>query len=402
MSSVHAAERGNFVRIDLLEDSTTTDETLRLYRELRAAGYDNVGIVLQARLKRTLDDVRALAELRPNVRIFAKGTCCRAPGVAFRDLDAVAGELRPGPRGTPRRRQLHVGIATHDEWLARAGEAADRGARGRSATRLRVPDADRVSAAPRRPARARGPPATHLHAFGRQWYSSPLRRLQENPKIAGSASRADTVNRLLPAATALVIWARAEGCRVWDERWPRVPRPSRAASASAALGHRESAHLGGPGGAAARRTRSRDLADAAVTARRCASASARRSFGVTGEDAARDRICGRRCSRPASRGSSPPSTALITARGCWRSQATSLEAFRQPFAVRLPAGAPFRLRRDPGPLPGDAGVIAEPVQGARGAWVPPDGFLETLRQRCDEAARCSSATRSTAASAGRA
>src|ERR671938_1365478 len=46
-----AAELGNFVRIDM-EDSSTTDDTLRLYRELREAGHDNGGIVLQASLKR--------------------------------------------------------------------------------------------------------------------------------------------------------------------------------------------------------------------------------------------------------------------------------------------------------------------------------------------------------------
>src|SRR5207248_4643199 len=41
---------------------------------------------------------------------------------------------------------------------------------------------------------------------------------------------------------------------------------------------------------------------------------------------------------------------------------------------------------DPGPLPGDAGcVIVEPVQGRAGSRVPSDGFLETLRSRCDEA-----------------
>jgi proline dehydrogenase len=41
----HAAERDNFVRIDM-EDSSTTDDTLRAYRELRDAGHENVGIVL--------------------------------------------------------------------------------------------------------------------------------------------------------------------------------------------------------------------------------------------------------------------------------------------------------------------------------------------------------------------
>src|SRR5205823_1775185 len=42
-----ARARGNFVRIDM-EDSTTTDRTLQLYRELHAAGFDSLGVVLQA------------------------------------------------------------------------------------------------------------------------------------------------------------------------------------------------------------------------------------------------------------------------------------------------------------------------------------------------------------------
>src|SRR2546430_1184710 len=45
-----AAKNGNFVRIDM-EDSSTTSETLRLYRELRERGFDNVGVVLQAYLR---------------------------------------------------------------------------------------------------------------------------------------------------------------------------------------------------------------------------------------------------------------------------------------------------------------------------------------------------------------
>ena len=122
----HAAERDNFVRIDM-EDSSTTDDTLRLYRELRAAGHDNIGIVLQARLKRTLDDVRALAELRPNVRV-CKGIYLEPPEIAFRDFDAVQAsfvqtltELLEGGS--------YVGIATHDEWLLEQGKRliAERG-----------------------------------------------------------------------------------------------------------------------------------------------------------------------------------------------------------------------------------------------------------------------------------
>jgi len=51
-----AAARGRFVRIDM-EDSSTTDDTLRLYRELREKGLENVGVVLQACLRRTVADV---------------------------------------------------------------------------------------------------------------------------------------------------------------------------------------------------------------------------------------------------------------------------------------------------------------------------------------------------------
>src|SRR5919201_4442002 len=54
-----AAGKRNFVCIDM-EDSSCTEDTLRMYRELRERGYDNVGLVLQAYLRRTLADIGAL------------------------------------------------------------------------------------------------------------------------------------------------------------------------------------------------------------------------------------------------------------------------------------------------------------------------------------------------------
>src|SRR5215218_6758215 len=109
----HAAESGNFVRIDM-EDSSTTTETLRLYRELREAGLDNVGVVLQAYLRRTIRDIRELAPYRPNVRL-CKGIYVEPPLIAHRDFDAVRENfvlcLRELLRGGS-----YVGIATHDRW----------------------------------------------------------------------------------------------------------------------------------------------------------------------------------------------------------------------------------------------------------------------------------------------
>jgi proline dehydrogenase len=189
----HAAERNNFVRIDM-EDSSTTDDTLRIYRELREVGHDNVGIVLQARLKRTIDDVRALAELRPNVRI-CKGIYLEPPEIAFRDFDAVQAsfvqtleELLDGGS--------YVGIATHDEWLLEQGKrlVAERG--------LGQDDYEFQMLLGVRPSLGdelvrEGHRLRIYTPFGRHWYSYSLRRLQENPKIAGYIA-ADTFNRLLP------------------------------------------------------------------------------------------------------------------------------------------------------------------------------------------------------------
>jgi proline dehydrogenase len=189
----HAAERDNFVRIDM-EDSSTTDDTLRIYRELREVGHDNVGIVLQARLKRTIDDVRSLAELRPNVRI-CKGIYLEPPEIAFRDFDAVQAsfvqtleELLDGGS--------YVGIATHDEWLLEQGKrlVAERG--------LGQDDYEFQMLLGVRPSLGdelvrEGHRLRIYTPFGRHWYSYSLRRLQENPKIAGYIA-ADTFNRLLP------------------------------------------------------------------------------------------------------------------------------------------------------------------------------------------------------------
>jgi proline dehydrogenase len=189
----HAGQRGNFVRIDM-EDSSTTDDTLRLYRELRAGGHENVGVVLQARLKRTVDDVRALAELQPNVRI-CKGIYLEPPEIAYRDFEAVRVSFVQALE------ELwdagcYVGVATHDEWLV---EQARRGAAERGLGREEYEFQMLLGVLP-----ALGDELVReghrlriYTPFGRDWYEYSMRRLQENPKIAGYIA-ADTFNRLIP------------------------------------------------------------------------------------------------------------------------------------------------------------------------------------------------------------
>jgi len=189
----HAASRGNFVRIDM-EDSSTTDDTLRLYRELRAAGHDNVGVVLQARLKRTLADIAELAELTPNVRL-CKGIYLERAEVAYRDFDSIRASFVQALEALLDAGS-YVGIATHDEWLLEQGQ------RLVSTRALGREDYEFQMLLGVRPALGdelvRGGHRLRIYTpFGRHWYAYSLRRLQENPKIAGYIA-ADTVGRFIP------------------------------------------------------------------------------------------------------------------------------------------------------------------------------------------------------------
>ena len=189
-----SGKQGARVRIDM-EDATCVDDTLALYRALREDGLDNVGIVLQAYLKRTLADIDDLRDLRPSVRL-CKGIYAEPSSIAFQDVDVVRrsfltclDELLGGGS--------RVAIATHDEHLlvealARVEELSEDayefqmllGVREDRATELVATD---------HPVRVYVP-------FGSRWYEYSLRRLQENPRMAGVIARA-TVGRIVGRVT---------------------------------------------------------------------------------------------------------------------------------------------------------------------------------------------------------
>jgi proline dehydrogenase len=187
-----AAARANFVRIDM-EDSSTTDETLRLYRELREEGRDNVGVVLQATLRRTAADIAALADLKPSVRL-CKGIYIEPPDIAYREYEAVRASYVRALEAIIDGGS-YVGIATHDEWLLDQAQriVAERG--------LEHDEYEFQMLLGVRPERGdalvrEGHRLRIYVPFGRHWYEYSLRRLQENPSIAGYVA-GDTVGRLL-------------------------------------------------------------------------------------------------------------------------------------------------------------------------------------------------------------
>ena len=180
-----AAARGTFVRIDM-EQSACTDDTLRLYRELREAGRDNVGVVLQSCLRRSLADADALVDLRPNVRI-CKGIYLEPESIAYTDFEEIRASFVRSLEALVETAS-YVGIATHDAFLIAEGKRIAReryefqmllGVR-ESLGRELVRDGERLRI---------------YVPFGRQWYEYSLRRLQENPRIAGYIATG-TVGRL--------------------------------------------------------------------------------------------------------------------------------------------------------------------------------------------------------------
>jgi proline dehydrogenase len=180
-----AAARDMFVRIDM-EDATTTDATLALWRGWRAAGRENVGVVLQAMLRRTVADARVLAREDAPVRI-CKGIYRESPEIAFQDREAVRASyletLRVLLTGGAR-----VALATHDEQLARnAWQIVDAlGAQTRVEHQMLLG----VREGMRAELIAAGRPLRVYVPYGVRWYEYSLRRLQENPKVAGHVARA--------------------------------------------------------------------------------------------------------------------------------------------------------------------------------------------------------------------
>jgi proline dehydrogenase len=168
-----------FVRIDM-EDSSTTDDTLRLFRELRDEGHRRVGPVLQASLRRTEADAATLAGA--SVRL-CKGIYIEPESIQFRNDQEVRDSF-VRTLDTLLDGGCYAAIATHDEWLVdRAVETIRARGLERDAYEFQMllgvrPElGDRLVAAGHR--------LRIYTPFGRQWYEYSLRRLQENPKIAG-------------------------------------------------------------------------------------------------------------------------------------------------------------------------------------------------------------------------
>ena len=183
---VRTAKRLNtFVRIDM-EDHTCTDDTLEPYRVMRSR-HDNVGIVIQAYLLRSESDVRTLAAEKANVRL-CKGIYNEPPEIAIKDRVGIQQNYLTLLR-ILFEAGCYVGIATHDDVLIDGAKKmiVDMKLQKHQyefQMLLGVRDEKRKQLI------ADGHRLRVYVPFGRDWYGYSVRRLKENPQMAGHIVKA--------------------------------------------------------------------------------------------------------------------------------------------------------------------------------------------------------------------
>jgi proline dehydrogenase len=174
-----AAEVEAFVRFDM-EDHTTTDATLELWREVRPvnAGHGESGVVIQAALRRSAGDVERLIAEGGRVRL-CKGAYKEPAAVAYQEkaqVDAAYVELMERLL----RDGAYPAIATHDERILRRGVAFAQRA-GIGPERFEFQMLYGVRRDLQRSLLARGYDVRIYVPYGTEWYPYFMRRLAERP-----------------------------------------------------------------------------------------------------------------------------------------------------------------------------------------------------------------------------
>jgi proline dehydrogenase len=180
-----AAGYGTFVRVDM-EDSTCTTDTIDVFCTLHRE-FPNTGIVVQAYLYRTEDDVKKLLAQKTNFRL-CKGIYKEKKEIAFQAREEVQ-------QNYIRLLKLmldngcYVGIATHDSVLV---DAAYQMIRDMNLRKDQYEFQMLLGVRPelRRKLVADGHKVRLYVPFGEHWYGYSTRRFKENPEIAGYVFKA--------------------------------------------------------------------------------------------------------------------------------------------------------------------------------------------------------------------
>lgn len=183
---VKAASFGNFVRIDM-EDSPCTDMEIELFRKLKKEFPANVGLVVQAYLKRTLKDIESMQDINAseypvNLRV-CKGIYVEPESVAYKNYGEINEHFLKDVEYMFQQK-MYPAIATHDIPVIDGAY--------KLIEKYKVPN-DKyefqmlygVTPSLRRSILDNGHRMRVYVPFGKQWFGYCTRRLKENPKMAG-------------------------------------------------------------------------------------------------------------------------------------------------------------------------------------------------------------------------
>ncbi len=180
-----AAKHNNFVRVDM-EDSQCVDKELKLFRKLKDEFPENVGLVFQAYLKRTLDDIKGLEDLNNeknpiNYRL-CKGIYVEPAEIAYKKYHEINEHFLKDLEYMFANK-MYPGIATHDKPLVEGAYAL--------IEKYKVPREMYefqmlygVTPELRKSIVEKGHRMRVYVPFGSQWFAYSTRRLKENPRMA--------------------------------------------------------------------------------------------------------------------------------------------------------------------------------------------------------------------------
>jgi len=186
-----AASYNSFIRVDM-EDSPCTDDEIELFRKLKSEFPANVGLVLQAYLKRTMKDIVDMTDLNneqvPLSFRLCKGIYVEPAEIAYKKYEEINQHYLEDLEFMFKNK-IHVGIATHDKPLVEGAY--------KLIERYKVPKhmyefqmLYGVTPALRESIVNEGHTMRVYVPFGKQWFGYSTRRLKENPKMASHIIKA--------------------------------------------------------------------------------------------------------------------------------------------------------------------------------------------------------------------
>ena len=186
-----AASFNNFVRIDM-EDSQCTDMEIKLFRKLKKEFPENVGLVLQAYMRRTYDDINNLSDLHQkenplNFRL-CKGIYVESEKIAYKKYDEINTHYLEDLE-LMMQKGMYPAIATHDKFLVNeAYKLIEKYGYKRDQYEFQMLYG--VTPALRKSIIEKGHRLRVYVPFGEDWFPYSTRRLKENPAMAGEIIKA--------------------------------------------------------------------------------------------------------------------------------------------------------------------------------------------------------------------